>query len=297
MLTPCPFPAPFFGRFSAFRRCLSSEKVLRRLFLMAVLLLFAGSVFAQRYTSRPYRKMPRTELSAKSKKGITRILTGEEAGNRSQTKKTGNTFNQAKADTERYRLAQEREVTDILDERDEADETPAYMVRAMQAYRLTGDRNVKRFAEATSEFQEQELRERAMMYLESGDVENYNRTMAIISGKPYAPYSSIGGSGYVVNRGTGEISVGNPHTAGMYDRKVKADTARKNASAASQYARTKAHAQKAAQGTPKAARQKTAASGMTAAEYREARTRAIEASRPDLVKELDDMARHMGYLD
>ncbi|WAW09899.1 hypothetical protein NB640_11865 [Oxalobacter vibrioformis] len=274
-----------------------SEKVLLRFFLAVVLLLFAGSVFAQRYYSRSYRKMPRTELSAKSKKGIARILTGEDAASSGKTVKNGNTFNQAKADTERYRLAQEREMTYAFDERDEAGETPEYMVRAMQAYRVTGDRNVKRFAEAVSEFQEQALRERAMGYLENGDVENYNRTMAIISGKPYAPYSSIGGSGYVVNKGTGEISVGNPHTAGMYDRKVKADTARKNASAASQYARSKERAGKAASGTPKATRQKTAASGMTAAEYREARVRAIEASRPDLVKELDGMARHMGYSD
>lgn len=272
MQKPCSFPAAFSGRFPAFRRCLPPEKACLRLFLAVALLLFAGSVFAQRYYYRSYRKMPRTELSAKSKKGIARILAGEEAGQTGKTAKNGNTYSQAKADTERYRLEQEREMAYALDERDEADDTPDYMVRAMQAYRVTGDRNVKRFAEAVSEFQEQELRERAMWYLENGDVENYNRTMAIISGKPYAPYSSIGGSGYVVNKGTGEISVGNPHAAGMYDRKVKADTARQNASAASQYARAKARAEKAASGTPNTPRRKTAASAMTAAEYREART-------------------------
>lgn len=260
-----------------------------------VLLLFTASVFAQRYY-RTYRKKPRTELSAKSKKGIARILKGEDAGPGVKLK-SGNALSQAKADTERYRLAQEREMAWVLDDLNEEDETPAYLVRAMQAYRVTGDRNVKRFAEAMSVFQEQEMREKAMAYLEEGDLDNYHRIMALISGKSYAPYSSMGTSGYVINKSTGEISVGNSRAAGMHDRKVKADTARKNASAASQYARAKERRERADTGAAKTARQKTGASGMTRAEYGVARARAVEAQRPDLVRELDDMARHMGYLD
>lgn len=289
------FPAPTSGTLSFFRRYHLPEKALLRLFMATLLLCFASTVFAQRYY-RSYRKMPRTELSGKSKRGIERILKGENASG-SKALKNSNTLSQAKADTERYRLEQERELAYALDDLDEDDETPDYMVRAMQAYRVTGDRNVKRFAEAVSEFQKQELLGRAAEYLEVGDLENYNRMMAIISGKSYTPYAGVGTSGYVINKSTGEISVGNPHTAGMYDRKIKADTARKNASAASQYARTKERGERTASAGQKAGRNKTSASGMTAAEYREARTRAIEAQRPDLVRELDDVARQMGHID
>lgn len=287
------FFLPVFGGAPVSGRFFLPEGVAR--FFLAVFLCFlAGAVFAQRYDGRPYRKKPRTELSAGSKKGIRRVLNAE-AVSGATSAGTGQALGRARADTERYRLEQDRELAYALDDPDGMDEVPDYMVRAMQAYRVTGDRNIRRFAGAASAFQEQALRDRAMAYLEEGDVENYNRVMAILSGRPYAPYSSVGQSGYVVNRSTGEIQVGNPHAAGMHDRKVKAETAQKNASAASRYVRAR-------EGRPrtdaaKAVKQKTGSSAMTAAEYREARMRAIEANRPDLVRELDGMARGMGYAD
>lgn len=263
-----------------------------RFFVATLLLFFTGTAFSQGYYPRSYRKPARTELSDKSKKGIERIL-GEDDAVRG---KKNNALNQAKAETETYRLKQEKEMDAMLGDREAGEDTPGYMVRAMQAYRFTGDRNVKRFADAASEFQLQELREEARGYLKAGDVENYNRVMALISGKPYAPYSSVKDSGYVVNRSTGEISVGNPHAASLYDRKTRADTEKKQADAASQHARTKAQAEKAASGTSRAGpRQKTGASGLTETEYREARKKAAAAERPDLVSELDGMAQQMGY--
>lgn len=268
----------------------------KRLFMVFSILLFTSmAVAGDSYNSRSYRKKPRTELSSKSKKGIERILQGEDAGNDKKGNLPKNALASAKADTERYRLLQEQNMAYILDEQDEDGETPDYMRQAMEAYRYTGDRNVKRFAEAVSEFQLQELRAQALEHID--DSEKFNRYMAIISGKQYAPYTSISNSGYVVNKSTGEISVGNSHTARMHDKKVRADTARTNASAASQYARTKERQERAVSGASRTASKTAASPGMTEAEYRQARARAIEINRMDLVKELDDVAHRSGFIN
>ena len=50
---------------------------------------------------------------------------------------------------------------------------PEYMKRAYRAYQETGDRNIRRFAQAASEFQKQELREQLMQHID--DPEKLNR--------------------------------------------------------------------------------------------------------------------------
>lgn|GEM_PF-4603511 len=257
-----------------------------------VLLSCVPMALAQGYASRPYSKKPHTELSSKSRKGIERIIGGESAPISGETARGNQAVSQAKADTERHRLEQERALSHKLNDPDSMDDTPPHMRRAMQAYLQTGDRNIKRFAEAVSEFQLQEFRARALLHID--DPEKFNRHMAVISGKPFSPYASISDSGYVVNKSTGEISIGNPRAADIHDKKTKADTARKNAGAASQYARTKERENRAA--SQAAAKNKAAASpGLTEGEYQAARARAIELGRPNLARELDDFARQKGY--
>ncbi len=163
---------------------------------------------------------------------------------------------------------------------------PEYMKRAYRAWQETGDGNIRRFAQAASEFQKQELREQLMQHID--DPEKLNRIMSALYGKPYIPYKAFGQSGYVINQETGEILKGDDTLSRAWNRKLaekasnKRDSSRKRESSRSR--------------TYREDRDGGPSQGIKD-DYLEARKRAIEANRPDLVEELDRSAVKNGFFD
>lgn len=162
---------------------------------------------------------------------------------------------------------------------------PEYMKKAYQAYQYTGDNNIRRFAQAASEFQKQELREQLMEHID--DPEKLNRLMTALYGKTHSPYKAVGASGYVLNQETGEISRGNDGLSGQHDRKQQATTAKKK-----NFSRKRER-----RGNNVREDRYGGASHDMKEEYLAARARAVQANRPDLVEELDKMARKNGLFD
>ncbi|EEO27775.1 hypothetical protein [Oxalobacter paraformigenes] len=164
---------------------------------------------------------------------------------------------------------------------------PDYMKKAYRAYQETGDRNIRRFAQAASEFQKQELREQLMQHID--DPEKLNRMMSALYGKPYVPYKAVGQSGYVLNQETGEILKGNDALSSAYRRKLAAQAAgKKTASSRRRESRRGRTYREDRDGGP---------SQNMKADYLAARQRAVDAHRPDLVEELDKAAVKNGFFD
>lgn len=180
-------------------------------------------------------------------------------------------------------LLRKQKVEDVLRRNPDM---PEYMKKAYRAYQETGDRNIRRFAQAASEFQKQELREQLMQHID--DPEKLNRIMSALYGKPYAPYRAIGQSGYVVNQETGEILRGNRTLSGAYDRKLSAQTSGKQgASRRRESSRSRTYREDRHGGPSQSMKD----------DYLKARKRAVDANRPDLVEELDRAAARNGFFD
>lgn len=181
---------------------------------------------------------------------------------------------------------------DALERRKKVDEIlrknpdmPEYMKKAYQAYQYTGDGNIRRFAQAASEFQKQELREQLIQHID--DPEKLNRLITALYGKAYSPYKAVGASGYVLNQTTGEISRGNNSLSAEHDKKLKADTIRKKNFSRKREKRGKNIREDRYGGASRDVKES----------YLAARARAVNAHRPDLVEELDKMARKNGLFD
>lgn len=163
---------------------------------------------------------------------------------------------------------------------------PEYLKKAYRASLYTGDNNIRRFAQAASEFQKQELREQLMAHID--DPEKLNRLMAVLYGKTYSPYKAVGGSGYVLNQETGEIISGNDTLSAEHDNKQKAvKTKKKNSSRKREKRGNNVRENRYGGG----------ASRQMKEDYLAARARAVTANRPDLVEELDRIARKNGFFD
>ena len=160
---------------------------------------------------------------------------------------------------------------------------PDYMKKAYRAYQETGDRNIRRFAQAASEFQKQELREQLMQHID--DPEKLNRMMSALYGKPYVPYKAVGQSGYVLNQETGEILKGNDALSSAYQRKLAAQASGRKTASSSRRGRT--YREDRDGGPSRNMREN----------YLAARKRAVDAHRPDLVEELDKAAVKNGFFD
>ena len=193
-------------------------------------------------------------------------------------------FTGVKPGSSRETKMRRQTVNDII--RDNPD-MPEYMKKAYRAYQETGDRNIRRFAQAASEFQKQELREQLVQHID--DPEKMNRLMAALYGKPYGPYKPVGKSGYVVNQETGEISPGNKALAGAYRQKLAASAVGKKSSSRKRVHTRSRTYREDRHGDPSHEELKE--------EYLLARRRAVTANRNDLVEELDKMARKNGYFD
>lgn len=179
-------------------------------------------------------------------------------------------------------LARRRKVDEILQKNPDM---PEYMKKAYRAYQYTGDNNIRRFAQAASEFQKQELREQLMEHID--DPEKLNRLMTVLYGKAYSPYKAVGSSGYVLNQETGEISRGNDGLSEQHDKKAQASTLKKKNASRKREKRG---------GNVREDRYGGASRDMKD-DYLAARARAVKANRPDLVEELDKMARKNGLFD
>lgn len=163
---------------------------------------------------------------------------------------------------------------------------PEYLRRAYEAYQVTGDRNVHRFALAASEFQKQHLREQLMQHLD--DPEKLNRLLAVLYGKPDQPYTPVGQSGYVLNRETGEILKGDDTLTRAYNRKLAAQAAgKRHNSRRRENSRSRTHREDRDGGPTQSMK----------AEYQAARKRALDAGRTDIVEELDKAAIKNGLFD
>lgn len=179
-------------------------------------------------------------------------------------------------------IARRKKVDEILRKNPDM---PEYMKKAYRAYQYTGDNNIRRFAQAASEFQKQELREQLIAHID--DPEKLNRLMTALYGKAYSPYKAVGSSGYVLNQETGEISRGNDDLSAEHDKKRQAGTAKKRNSSRKREKR----------GNNVREDRYGGASRDMKKEYLAARARAVKANRPDLVEELDKMARKNGLFD
>lgn len=179
-------------------------------------------------------------------------------------------------------LAQRRKIGEILRKNPDM---PEYMKKAYRAALYTGDNNVHRFAQAASEFQKQELREQLMAHID--DPEKLNRLVAALYGKAHSPYRAVGASGYVLNQDTGEISSGNDRLSALHDKKQKAGKAGKKNDSRKREKRGDNVRENRYGGTSRNMKE----------DYLAARARAVAANRPDLVEELDRMARKNGLLD
>ena len=179
-------------------------------------------------------------------------------------------------------LARRKKVDEILRKNPDM---PEYMKKAYRAYQYTGDNNIRRFAQAASEFQKQELREQLIAHID--DPEKLNRLMTALYGKAYSPYKAVGSSGSVLNQETGEISRGNDGLSAEHDKKRQAGTAKKRNSSRKREKR----------GNNVREDRYGGASRDMKEEYLAARARAVKANRPDLVEELDKMARKNGLFD
>ncbi len=179
-------------------------------------------------------------------------------------------------------VARRKKVDDILRKNPDM---PEYMKKAYLAYQYTGDNNIRRFAQAASEFQKQELREQLMAHID--DPEKLNRLMTALYGKAYSPYRAVGSSGYVLNQETGEISRGNDGLSEQHDKKLQSETGRKKNSSRKREKRGNNVREDRYGGASRDMKQ----------EYLAARARAVKANRPDLVEELDKMARKNGLFD
>lgn len=162
---------------------------------------------------------------------------------------------------------------------------PEYLKKAYRASQYTGDNNVRRFAQAASEFQKQELREQLIAHID--DPEKLNRLMTALYGKAYSPYKAVGSSGYVLNQETGEISRGHDGLSAEHDKKRLSTPARKKNTSRKREKRTNNVREDRYGG----------ASLEMKEDYLAARARAVAANRPDLVEELDKMARKNGLFD
>ncbi len=191
-------------------------------------------------------------------------------------------FSNARPQKSADALARRKKVDEILRKNPDM---PEYMKKAYLAYQYTGDNNIRRFAQAASEFQKQELREQLMAHID--DPEKLNRLMTVLYGKTYSPYKAVGSSGYVLNQETGEISRGNDGLSGQHDKKLQAGTAKKKNSSRKREKRGNNVRENRYGGTSPEIKQ----------EYLDARARAVKANRPDLVEELDKMARKNGLFD
>lgn len=180
------------------------------------------------------------------------------------------------------KVARRRKIEEMLRKNPDM---PEYLKKAYRASLYTGDTNVRRFAQAASEFQKQELREQLIEHID--DPEKLNRLMTALYGKSHSPYKPVGSSGYVLNQETGEITRGNDDLSAGHDRKMQAGASRKKNSSRKREKRGNNVREDRYGGT----------SSNMKEEYLAARARAVAANRPDLVEELDRMARKNGLFD
>lgn len=103
-----------------------------------------------------------------------------------------------------------------------------YMQNMMRAFKLTGDTNAHRVAQAGTEFQTQGLRDKA---LNTPDLDTMNRILSVAAEKPYMPFDNVGTSGYSVNKATGGQIEGNPVIAKLFQLAEGAQTNQRNAAA------------------------------------------------------------------
>ena len=166
---------------------------------------------------------------------------------------------------------------------------PDYVVRAYRAQMITGDNNVKRFAEAASEFQRQEIRDRLS---ESDEIpENADQLRAAVSTAPSMPYVAVGQTGYVLNRVTGELLAADSELVANHKRQIeaKAEKGEKNMKRYRDLSRLR--------DTVRSRERRHGQTAMlTKEEYERARDRAVTTQRPDIVKELDRMAVTSGLI-
>lgn len=179
-------------------------------------------------------------------------------------------------------LAQRRKIEEILRKNPDM---PEYMEKAYRAVLYTGDNNVHRLAQAASEFQKQELREQLIAHID--DPEKLNRLVAALYGKAHSPYRAVGTSGYVLNQDTGKISRGNDRLSAWHDKKQKAGKTGKRNTSRKREKRGDNVREDRYGGTSRNMKE----------DYLAARARAVAANRPDLVEELDRMARKNGLFD
>ena len=103
-----------------------------------------------------------------------------------------------------------------------------YMQNMMRAFKLTGDTNAHRVAQAGTEFQTQGLRDQA---LASPDIDTMNRVLSVAAEKPYMPFDNVGTSGYSINKATGGQVEGNPVIAKLFQLAEGAQANQRNAAA------------------------------------------------------------------
>lgn len=172
-----------------------------------------GSMFKAYALGPMYRQQAEQAAAAKTAS----IYSNTQAGN-----KYG-----AQADQERFTLDQRRGVDAGI----EAD--PAmlpYLKNMQRVFKMTGDTNAKRVAEAGTEFQTQGLRDQAVA---APTLDAMNRLISVESGKAYLPHDNVGTTGYSMNKATGTGDVLNPVLAKIFQTLEASKVLENNAQAGS----------------------------------------------------------------
>lgn len=170
-----------------------------------------GSLFKAYALGPMYRQQAEQDTAAKLATTYAHNMQGNKYG--------------AEAESERFTMDQRRGVDDAIT----ADPAMApYMANMMRAFKLTGDTNAHRVAQAGTEFQTQGLRDKA---LAAPDVETMNRVLSVAAEKPYLPHDNVGTSGYSINKATGAQVEANPIIAKIFQMAEQAKVNQHNAAA------------------------------------------------------------------
>lgn len=110
---------------------------------------------------------------------------------------------------------------------DEPGITP-YERSVRQAFKWTGDRNIERVAKAGTQFQTQNLRDRA---IEAPDVDAMNRLISVAGNKAYMPFDDVGQTGVSINKATGAQVDANAVLQKLFSNQQGALANQRNASA------------------------------------------------------------------
>lgn len=116
----------------------------------------------------------------------------------------------AEADSQEYTNRLRTELPDRI----KATTNP-YERTLLDAYHLTGDNNIERYAKAGTQFQTQDFRNQAAA---APDITTANKLVSIGDGKPYLPYDIVGTSGYSLDKATGTQIEANPVMAKIFDK-------------------------------------------------------------------------------